>query len=153
MKIGIDIGGSHINVGIISENGSIICNAEKDIILAEEKFPEIALEDKIQKLIKEVTSKSEIDFSNIELIGISAPGRIREGKMDWARNLKISNYNITGNLANIYKKEVILNNDAKCAALAEKEYGSLKQYDDAVFLAPGTGIGGAVFLGRKIVKT
>jgi predicted NBD/HSP70 family sugar kinase len=94
-----------------------------------------------------------MDFADIELIGVSAPGRIYEGKIDLARNLKISNYNITEDLKNTFKKEILLNNDAKCAALAEKEYGSLKQYNDAVFLAPGTGIGGAVFLGRKIIKT
>ena len=41
---------------------------------------------------------------------------------------------------------------AKCAAIAEKEYGSLKKYDDAVFLTVGTGIGGAVYLGGKLLK-
>ena len=39
---------------------------------------------------------------------------------------------------------VLLKNDAKCAGLAEKTYGALKEYQDAVFLCLGTGIGGAV---------
>ena len=48
--------------------------------------------------------------------------------------------------------DIILNNDAKCAAMCEKIYGSLKNYDDAIFLCLGTGIGGAVFLEGKLLK-
>ena len=44
---------------------------------------------------------------------------------------------------------VKVKNDAKCAALAEKRYGSLKDYEDAVFLCLGTGIGSAVFLNNQ----
>lgn len=45
-----------------------------------------------------------------------------------------------------------LQNDGKCAALAEKFKGSLKEYDDCVFLCIGTGIGGAAFIGGKFIK-
>ena len=37
------------------------------------------------------------------------------------------------------------------AALAEKRYGSLKDYEDAVFLCLGTGIGSAVFLNNQLL--
>lgn len=36
-----------------------------------------------------------------------------------------------------------MQNDAKCAAIAEKQYGILKDYNDVLFLTLGTGIGGA----------
>ena len=39
------------------------------------------------------------------------------------------------------KTEITIKNDAKCAALAEKNYGSMKKYDDCIFLCLGTGIG------------
>ena len=45
-----------------------------------------------------------------------------------------------------------IRNDAKCAALAEKKYGALKEYDDCIFLAIGTGIGGAAFLDGKLLQ-
>ena len=43
-------------------------------------------------------------------------------------------------------------NDAKCAALAEKKWGSLKEHDDCIFLCLGTGVGGAAFYEGKLVK-
>ncbi len=45
-----------------------------------------------------------------------------------------------------------MRNDAKCAGLAEKTYGSLKKYKDCVFLCLGTGIGGSVFYKGKEFK-
>lgn len=52
------------------------------------------------------------------------------------------------NFAIVYKlkerlnfNNIILRNDAKCAALCEKEYGSLIHYDDCIFFCLGTGIG------------
>ena len=43
-------------------------------------------------------------------------------------------------------------NDAKCAALAEKKWGSLKDYDDCIFMCLGTGIGGAAFFDGKLIE-
>ena len=47
---------------------------------------------------------------------------------------------------------MILRNDAKCAAMAEKVYGAMKDYKDGVFLCLGTGIGGAVFMDGKLLE-
>ena len=35
MKIGIDLGGSHISVGIVSEEGKILAKQEQDIFFIE----------------------------------------------------------------------------------------------------------------------
>lgn len=45
-----------------------------------------------------------------------------------------------------------IRNDAKCSALAEKMYGSLKNYSDALFICIGTGIGGAAFMNDKLLE-
>lgn len=69
-----------------------------------------------------------------------------------AENLGIVDFDISGALKKHFCVENIsLNNDAKCAAICEKRYGSLKPYDDAIFMCLGTGIGGAVFLGGKLL--
>lgn len=58
---------------------------------------------------------------------------------------------IVKKLDNKFHKKVLLRNDAKCAALAEKEIGSIKKYSDSIFLTLGTGIGGAVFMNNKML--
>lgn len=80
-------------------------------------------------------------------------GTIKDGVIIKADNLGIINFNIVDVLKNKLKfEDITLRNDAKCAALCEKKYGELKNYEDAVFLTLGTGIGGAVFMQNKMLK-
>ena len=50
-------------------------------------------------------------------------------------------------------QNIKIKNDAKCAALAEHEYGSLKKYSRSIFVTLGTGIGGAVIINNKLLDT
>ena len=63
----------------------------------------------------------------------------------------IENMDIVKPLENKFHTKVLVRNDGKCAALAEKEIGSIKNCDDAVFLTLGTGIGGAVFMNGQML--
>ena len=64
----------------------------------------------------------------------------------------IKDFNFKGKLEENFDLPINIRNDAKCAAMAEKVYGAMKKYDDCVFLTLGTGIGGAVFLGGKLLE-
>lgn len=59
---------------------------------------------------------------------------------------------IVNTLQTKFNVKVLLRNDAKSAALAEKAIGSIKKFDDAIFLTLGTGIGGAVFMNGKMLE-
>lgn len=48
--------------------------------------------------------------------------------------------------------EIKLQNDAKCAAIAENKYGVLQEYSSSIFLTLGTGIGGAAILDGKLLE-
>ena len=137
MKIGIDIGGSHVGIGLVDNNGSIV--------IKEEKF----FKDKtnIEKQIEEFITEKVIQIGlihNIEMIGIAIPGTVSKNKIVKAVNLGLSDYDLAGNLEKKLKIKVRLKNDAKCAALAEQKYGELANYDDSIFLCIGTGVGTAV---------
>lgn len=152
MKIGIDIGGSHIAVGVITYNGTIICKSEKDLpsILKTDEYGEFIIKTIIE-LIEDVLETAQKDITKISLIGIAVPGMVSETSIIKAENLHIKNLEITKEINKYFNVPVKLKNDAKCAALAEKEYGSLKKAKDAVFLSLGTGIGGAVFLNDELL--
>ena len=151
MNIGIDVGGSHIGLGIVDNNGKIIFKQEKDYLTQERDMSDIVM-NTIKTLINEITATSSIDFKNIENIGIAFPGTVSNGVVVKAENLGIQNLKIVELLTNSFKCNIKLENDAKCAAIAEKKYGSLKNYDDALFLIIGTGVGGAVFLNGQLLK-
>ena len=152
MKIGIDIGGSHIAVGLIDMYGKIIYKSEEEIDnhLDEEKFEDKLIES-IIKQIDYVLNKKNTDITKISLIGVAVPGMVSEDSIIKAENLHIKNFNIAREINKIYNVPIKLRNDAKCAALAEKEYGSLKKAKDSIFVTIGTGIGGAVFLNDELL--
>lgn len=145
MKIGIDIGGSHIGIGLVDNNGSII--------LKKEKF--IKDKTKIKETIEEFITENIIEMSltnNIEMVGIAVPGTVSENKIVKLVNLGIENYDLAKNLKKILKVPVKLRNDAKCAALAEQKYGELQYYSNSIFLCIGTGVGGAVIHNGKLLE-
>lgn len=153
MKIGIDIGGSHVGVGLINKAGKIIKKEEKDLLasLQKDNYTEI-LVNTITSLITKILEAENIDITLIELIGIAVPGTVSETDIVKAENLHINNFNIVAEINKYFNIPIQLRNDAKCAAVAEKMYGSLSSSADAVFLTIGTGIGGAVFLDDKLLK-
>ena len=152
MKIGIDIGGSHVAVGLINQTGRIICKSEVSIsnIINEKAFSQKLINTIIEQL-EIVLEKSKKNITQINLIGIAVPGMVSKTSIIKAENLHIKNLSIVEEINKFYNIPIKLRNDAKCAALAEKEYGSLKKAKDAIFLTLGTGIGGAVFLNGELL--
>lgn len=145
MKIGIDIGGSHIGIGLVTEEGKIIFKEEKYITET------INIEEKIEKFIIEKVTQIP-DYKNIELIGIAVPGTVSDNKIIKAVNLGIGNYELANRLEEKLHIKVKLRNDAKCSALAEQKYGELAGFENSVFLCIGTGIGGAVIYNGKLLE-
>ncbi len=145
MRIGIDIGGSHIGIGLI-RNGEIIEKIEKEIERKETAEDIINyLEEVLIQLVKEE--------NKIDLVGIATPGIIQGNCMKNLVNLGIDTLDFSSIIEKYPNISFKIRNDSKMAALAEKEYGALRNYKDAVFLCLGTGIGSGVFLNDKMLQT
>lgn len=151
MKIGVDVGGSHVGLGLVDENGNLLLKKEKDYEESKSDMSSIVLET-IVELINEILEENSLKKEKIESIGIALPGTVSKTSVIKAENLGIENFEIVTELKKQFNLPIYIENDAKCAAIAEKKFGSLKKYDDALFLIIGTGVGGAVFLGGKLLK-
>lgn len=154
MQIGIDIGGSHIAVGVISTKSPlVIAKREKDIQnIGEIEDIKQYIVDNIKMLISQVLKDVGAPSCVISKIGIAAPGRIKNGIIYDMYNFGIQEFDLGNILSEYYAVEVKVRNDAKCAGLAEKKIGNLQNYDDSVFLCLGTGIGGATFINGKMLE-
>ena len=143
MKIGIDLGGSHIAVGVISE-GKVLAKTEKDInfIQYKKEIKEL-IRDTIVSLINIVLKEANVPIFLIESIGIGIPGIVKENKIKRCSKFNINGWDIAEEIQEEFNIKVKVENDAVCATLAEKEYGKLKDINKGVFLTIGTGIGGA----------
>ena len=150
MKIGIDIGGSHIGIGLVDNNGSIVLKKETFI------KDKTNIESRIERYITENVIEI-LQAYGVNQIGIAVPGTVTDKEIIKAVNLGIKNYEIgtiiQENLLKLgYTGDVKLKNDGKCAALAEQKYGALKGYDNSIFLCIGTGVGSAVIFNGKLLE-
>lgn len=105
----------------------------------------------IIELLNKVVEESNVDLNDIEFIGIASPGTISDNKIVQATNLGIENFDLIAELQKYINLPMQIKNDSKCAALAEKNYGNMRDYDDCVFICIGTGIGGAAFLNGEML--
>lgn len=151
MVLGIDIGGSHIAIGVIVKKNNEYMINEKisqyigDISLSEkQKY----IEDFLPKVFKALEIQKE---EKIEKIGMGTPGEIIDGVVYNAVNLGIGEMNLKEILEE-YTDNIIIRNDTICAAIAEKKVGKLKGYDNCIFLGIGTGVGLVVFNEKNILK-
>ncbi len=145
--IGLDLGGSSIKYGLVSNEGTI---------LKEGKIPSCA-DKSAGKIISQLllavdTVVQYAKENNIEIcgVGIGTPGIVDEKNgivLGGAENLA-GWENIS--LANIIKEysglNTYVNNDANVMGLAEARFGAAAGCTDVVFLTVGTGIGGAVII-------
>lgn len=147
-KIGIDLGGSHIAVGVVNNKNYIVEKVEKRILPQDKKDIKNTIENYILQRIAETTEKYEI-----KEIGISVPGTIKGTEIIKSVNLGVENYNLVENIQKRVAIPIKIRNDAKCAAIAENKIGALKDYNRSLLLTLGTGIGGAVIINDKLLDT
>lgn len=154
MKFGIDLGGSHVAIGLVDSNYEIIEKRTYYMNDIGNGTLEGYILSSIVHGINEILDNTGYKLGNIESIGIATPGNPKDGVIKNVVNLGIKEFNIADKVKEALggNIEIKLENDGKCAALAEKFNGSLKEYDDCVFLCIGTGIGGAVFFNGKFVR-
>lgn len=144
MKIGIDIGGSHIAVGLVNNNE--ITDKKEHEWTPEEKndlFKNII--EYAKKYIKEIIKENQI---NIESIGIGYPYKNIINGIIFKDDKE---FNIPEILYKEFNIPTYLKNDVKCSAICEKEIGNLKEYNNCIFMTIGTGIGGAYFYKNELV--
>ena len=150
MKIGIDLGGSHIGIGVV-ENNTIIEKEEKAFSKEEKENIEEVIENFIVEKVNDFENKYEI-----ESIGIAVPGSAKNGVILKTINLGIENFYIAKMLNQKLNKPVTVRNDCKCACIAEynnilKNEPDLKN-TNMIFLGIGTGIGGGVIYNGKLLE-
>jgi len=138
-------------IGIIDE-GKILSTKQKNFIDSDKiDIKKTIIESSIY-MIDELLKEQGLNRENIEEIGIASPGLVSKDSIVKASNLSLVDFEICKELEEKINIKVKIRNDAKCSALAEKEYGALKNYRDAIYICIGTGIGGAAFIDNKLLE-
>ena len=147
---GVDIGGTTVKIGFFETTGKLVDTWE--IPTRTENDGELILPD-IAESIKENNEKNSITIDDIEGMGMGVPGPVKDdGTVLKCVNLGWGVFNVEKALSVICGGvKVKAGNDANVAALGEMWQGGGKGYEDVVMITLGTGVGGGIIRGGKIV--
>jgi len=97
--------------------------------------------------------KNHVSKTDILGIGIGVPGPVNdEGVVNRCVNLGWGVFNIHQELGKLTGLRVVAGNDATVAALGECWKGGGKGYQNMVLATLGTGVGGGIILGGKVLN-
>ncbi|MDM7953267.1 MAG: ROK family protein [Cyanobium sp. CZS 25K] len=143
--IGIDLGGTAIKLARCDPYGTVLAEAERPT-------PQPAVPGAVSMAIVEAVE--QLDPGRLaDRVGIGLPGpcdaagrvaRISINLPLW-RDVPLAAW-----LEAQLGRRVVLGNDANCALLGEAWQGAARDVGDVLLLTLGTGVGGAVLLGRRL---
>ncbi len=148
-SIGVDLGGTNLRVAAIDSTGRVL---DKISLSADYSTgPERVVAD-IVNVINRVRSRYSV--SSLRGVGIGVPGFIDmdAGVVVGSANLPgFQGFPIRDEIQRVLGTPITLENDANAAALGEMWMGAGKGVQDLILMTLGTGIGGGIVIGGKVM--
>jgi glucokinase len=148
--LGVDVGGTHLKIGLVSKQGEIISFDKIDTAPYRDdpKGFNVRFTEGMGNILKK--------YPQVKKVGIGLPGLISK---DRTTTLEIpaipglNGFNLKGALKKMYPGiSFYLENDAAAAAIGEYRYGKNNPPENFLFITMGTGIGSAFVLDGEIFK-
>ncbi|MBQ8579233.1 MAG: ROK family glucokinase [Oscillospiraceae bacterium] len=146
---GVDLGGTTVKLALFEETGTMVCKWEIPTVTengGSRILPDIA------EAIDGCMRQRNIDRSQVLGIGICVPGPVLDdGTVNRCVNLGWGVFNVENALQELTGLPVKAGNDANVAALGEYWMGGGKGFDSIVMVTLGTGVGGGIIIGGKLL--
>jgi glucokinase len=136
LAIGVDIGGTKIAAGLVSEAGEIVESSE-------EPTPDDAT--KIPAIVADLVGRLTGDEKPVG-VGIGAAGFVGEDRatVRFAPNIAWAEEPLAKHVRALVDLPIVVENDANAAAWGEFRFGAGEDTDDLLLITLGTGIGGGI---------
>jgi glucokinase len=148
-SIGVDLGGTNLRAAAIDAQGKQLDKIAGSTDLQAGR--DAVIDDMVQSI---ETLRARLGEHNLRGVGIGVPGFILmdKGIIVGSNNMpEFDNYPARDEIEKRLGAKVILENDANAAALGEKWMGAGRDVDDLVLLTLGTGIGGGIIAGGRVL--
>jgi len=148
-RIGIDLGGTNIAVGIVDDAQRIVSASSAP---TRARNGAGALLDDIAACVNEALVRGGLSLPDCSGVGIGVPGTCdtARGVVRYAHNIGWDGVPVTAELSRRLGRPVFLANDADCAALGEVAAGAARGCGSALMVTLGTGVGGGFVVGGRI---
>lgn len=143
--VGIDLGGTNMQIGVVNADGEIIAQIKKKT-RAEQGAD--AVFERLVKGVQQVCQEGNVPVESLAGVGLAAAAAVdhRAGVILEAPNLGWRDFPIAGALEDRLGVPVILENDVNAALVGEHRFGAVRGEAEALGVWIGTGVGGAILL-------
>jgi glucokinase len=147
-SIGIDIGGTNTDIGLVNEQGVVI--ARQNLKTFQYSDSQLYVDDMVKK-IRELMK--DIDSELITGVGVGAPAaNFYSGSIENATNLNMKGViPLRDMIQNQLQYPVVVTNDANAATYGEMIYGGAKGMKNFIMFTLGTGVGTGIVVDGKLV--
>jgi glucokinase len=149
-SIGLDLGGTNLRAAAMDRAGHVLDRR------ATATNPDAGREGMLGCMVNAIAElRDSCGAAQLAGIGIGVPGFIllKEGIIRNSNNLAcLEDFPIRAEIERRLNARVILENDANAAALGEKWMGAGRDVDDLVLLTLGTGVGGGIISGGRVLQ-
>jgi len=144
LTIGVDIGGTKIAAGVVDEQGAIL---ERVKLATPKDSAQVAAT--IAEAVNTLREHHEI-----EAVGLGAAGFVSADRATvlFAANMSWRNEPLRERIEGLVELPVVVENDANVAAWGEARFGAGNAQDNVVLLTIGTGVGGGVIIGGRLLR-
>ena len=148
-RIGIDLGGTNIAVGVVDDNWQIVGRGKRKTALP--RPAEEIVADMIAAS-RDAVAAAGLTLADIAGVGVGCPGTCNgdTGIVEYSNNLRFDHLPLKQMLEEGLGLPVMVDNDANVAALGEAVAGAAKGVSSCVCVTLGTGVGGGVIINGKI---
>lgn len=149
LRIGIDMGGTSIKIGVVNEKNEIIA---RTVLNTRIDIPAAELIRHMGETVQRLLEDSGIPMDQCVGVGIGSPGTIddKNGNVIYSNNYGWENVPLKDELKKYLPLPIYVNNDANCAMLGEVAAGAADGRKNVVFLTLGTGVGSGIFIDGKL---
>jgi glucokinase len=152
--VGLDIGGTKLAAGLVDATGRVLLQL-KTPTAAARGGP--AILGNCLTLVEQVIAEGQAQgYNRPGGIGLAAAGRIdtQKGTVIGSSDLipAWTGTNLTAAFVERFNLPCRADNDVNAAALAEQRFGAGRGYAEVLFVAAGTGLGGGLITGGKLVQ-
>ena len=150
-RLGIDLGGTNIAVGVVDQSNQIVY---KDSVKTPQGATQEVVTDAMVAICKQIMTDRGLNTTDIRYIGIGVPGIADDaaGKVIYAPNVHFDNFDLRGYFTKQLDVPVYMENDANAAALGESLLPHMSAYKNVVFVTLGTGVGVGVTLNNQLIR-
>lgn len=150
VSIGIDIGGTKVAGGVVTEDGAIIARCRRDT--PHRSTSPAVVEDVIVEVVEDLMADLEAD--SVVAIGIGAAGFVAADRATvvFAPHLSWRDEPLRDRLSVRLDPPVFIDNDANAAAWAEGRFGAARGESHLVMITLGTGIGGGLLWDGRVMR-